>query len=224
MRIRLGASIATSITIGFGFLVLLGLLIGDDLGLLSGVFEGTVGLDNLRGLTNILLQLVTVTIGLTVFIGVLNLIIVHLGRLRSRRTAVYSLVVIVSFALVIGTYILEQNTSPGETSINTILLEDVQVSIESALAALLLFALVYGAATVMRRRFSWAGALFVVVVLIVLIGAIPLSQLSIVREISDWLMTIPVNAGARGILLGIALATIVTGIRVLIGQDRSYRE
>ena len=27
-----------------------------------------------------------------------------------------------------------------------------------------------------------------------------------------------------GGLLGIALATVVTGVRVLIGQDRSYRE
>ena len=36
-------------------------------------------------------------------------------------------------------------------------------------------------------------------------------------------MTVPVSAGARGMLLGIALATVVTGLRVLLGQDRSYR-
>ncbi|MCZ2098096.1 MAG: hypothetical protein LC121_17870 [Anaerolineae bacterium] len=43
-------------------------------------------------------------------------------------------------------------------------------------------------------------------------------------EIRQWLLAVPVSAGARGILLGIALATVVTGVRVLIGQDRSYRE
>ena len=37
-------------------------------------------------------------------------------------------------------------------------------------------------------------------------------------------MTVPVNAGASGILLGIALATVVAGVRVLIGQDRTYGE
>ena len=58
--------------------------------------------------------------------------------------------------------------------------------------------------------------------LIVLIGAIP--GLGDIGRVSNWLMAIPVSAGARGILLGIALATIVTGVRVLIGQDRSYRE
>jgi hypothetical protein len=37
-------------------------------------------------------------------------------------------------------------------------------------------------------------------------------------------MAVPVSAGARGILLGIALATVVIGVRALIGQDRSYRD
>jgi hypothetical protein len=37
-------------------------------------------------------------------------------------------------------------------------------------------------------------------------------------------MPFPFSAGGRGILLGIALATLVTGVRVLIGQDRSYGE
>jgi hypothetical protein len=57
-----------------------------------------------------------------------------------------------------------------------------------------------------------------------LIGALPLPGLSLMAGLRDWLMAVPVSAGARGILLGIALATIVTGVRVLIGQDRSYRE
>jgi hypothetical protein len=48
-----------------------------------------------------------------------------------------------------------------------------------------------------------------------------LGTFTIVR---DWLLAVPVSAGARGILLGIALATVVTGVRVLIGQDRSYRD
>jgi len=38
------------------------------------------------------------------------------------------------------------------------------------------------------------------------------------------MLSVPVSAGARGILLGIALAITVAGVRVLIGQDRSYRE
>ena len=76
----------------------------------------------------------------------------------------------------------------------------------------------------MRRRVTWARVLFTVVLLVILVGALPLPQVEFFRQIRDWLMAVPVSAGARGILLGIALATVVTGVRVLIGQDRSYRE
>ena len=115
-------------------------------------------------------------------------------------------------------------TPPGQRSTSTILLESVQVSIESALAGLVLFALVYGAYRLMRRRVTWWGMLFTLVLLIILIGALPLPGAVGLVSVRDWLMSVPVSAGARGILLGIALATVVTGVRVLIGQDRSYRE
>jgi hypothetical protein len=100
----------------------------------------------------------------------------------------------------------------------------VQVAIESSLAGLLLFALVYGAYRTLRKRVSGWGLLFMIALLVVLAGALPLANLAPVAALRDWLMSVPVSAGARGILLGIALATVVTGVRVLIGQDRSYRE
>jgi hypothetical protein len=83
---------------------------------------------------------------------------------------------------------------------------------------------VYGAYRLMRRRVTWWGMLFTLVLLIILIGALPLPGAVGLVSVRDWLMSVPVSAGARGILLGIALATVVTGVRVLIGQDRSYRE
>lgn len=203
--------LATAITIGFGLITLLALLVGDWL-----LNPSTVAL--LNGLLSILLELVTITLALAVLIGILNLLSVHLGRItRRQRGALPGVVLILSFVLVIATYIVQRSTS-------IILLEKVQVSIESALAALLLFALVYGAAGVLRRRTSLAGVLFVAVVLIMLMGALPLSWLSSISGLRDWLLTVPVNAGARGMLLGIGLATLVAGVRVLIGQDRSYRE
>ena len=99
----------------------------------------------------------------------------------------------------------------------------MQVTVESSLAGLLLFALVYGASRVMSLRTSGWGALFVGTVLVVLAASLPLPLLAVLIPIRDWLLAVPVNAGARGILLGIALATIVAGARVLIGQDRSLR-
>jgi hypothetical protein len=40
----------------------------------------------------------------------------------------------------------------------------------------------------------------------------------------DWVVNVPVMAGSRGILLGIALGTIVSGLRLLVGVDRPYSD
>lgn len=215
MRVRFGAIIPTALTISFGFLVLLGLLVGDNLGALSVVVRQY----GIRELALICLQITAITIALTIILGILNLLSVHVRRVVTRGGGfIYSLVLLLSFGTVIALRVT------GNREWETFLLENVQIPIESALAGLLLFALVYGAATVTRRRVTWSSLLFVLVIVIVLIGSVPLAVFQPVAEVNAWLLSVPVNAGARGILLGIALATVVAAMRVLIGQDRSYRE
>ncbi len=199
---------------------------------LGTVIVIVVGILTLFGLTfqipiaDFLLQIVTITLAVTILIGIFNLVTVHLRRIGGRRAGWgYSVVMLLAFLAVIVLTLLERaKVLNNDPPITTILLEQVQVSIESALASLLLFALVYGAYRALRKRASGWGLVFVLAILVVLIGALPLPGLSLMAGLRDWLMAVPVSAGARGILLGIALATIVTGVRVLIGQDRSYRE
>jgi hypothetical protein len=216
VRLRLGSALATAITIAIGLIVLLGLLIEPGAGQLGSNVEDSPIAD----VTSVLLSLTTVLLAFMILVGVLNLLGVHLLRLIGRRRgAPYSLVLIIGFGAAVGTYIARRETS-------MVILETVQFSIESALAGLLLFSLVFGAYRMMYRRVTWTGVLFIIVVLIVLIGALPvdvLRDIEAIAEVRAWLMEVPVSAGARGILLGIALATIVAGMRVLIGQDRSYR-
>ncbi len=210
---RLLSAVTSAIAIGFGLLTLVGLLSGPQAGIFSSI-------------TEIFLQLVVITTAVTILIGIFNLLAVHTTRIgRFKGGWFYSVVLVISAAGVILLYILERaNVIVRQPAISTILLETVQVSIESALAGLVLFALVYGAYRMMRRKVTWAGILFTLVLLILLVGALPLPGLSLIASVRDWLLAVPVSAGARGILLGIALATVVTGVRILIGQDRSYRE
>ena len=126
MRIRLWAALASALTVSVGFITVLGLLIGDNLGALSEVASALY----LRQTANVLLEIVTITIALTVLIGILNLVLVHLGRLNRRRSAPYSLVLLISFGLVVVLYAFR----PADS---LTLLETVQLSVESALAALL---------------------------------------------------------------------------------------
>ncbi|MBL8160985.1 MAG: hypothetical protein JNJ61_03300 [Anaerolineae bacterium] len=207
---RLGSALTSAVAIGFGLLTLLGLL--------AGGFFGTIA--------NLFIQITVITAAAAVLIGIANLLGVHFGRIRERRGGWgYSIILLLSTIGVLLLYILERaNVLTGTPAPTTILLESVQVAIESALAGLVLFALVYGALRLLRRKVSASGLLFTLVLLVLLAGALPLANATPLALIRDWLLAVPVSAGARGILLGIALATVVTGMRVLIGQDRSYRE
>jgi hypothetical protein len=63
--------------------------------------------------------------------------------------------------------------------------------------------------------------------LLVLLGSIRLNVgegWKLLVETRDWVMNVPVLAGARGILLGIALGTIVAGARLLSGVERPYSD
>lgn len=212
---RLGAALTSFIAFAVGLLTLLSLLLGNN----PELYRGTVGnnadvLASLIGLpAAIFVRLVTLTVAVTIVIGIFNLLRVHIGRLG--RGALYSLILIISFGGTIAWYALNN----GDTT----LLETVQLPIESSLAGLLFLSLVYGGARVMQVRPNRWSILFVAVMIIVLLGTLPLASINPIRQVSEWLMTVPVSGGARGILLGIALATVVTGIRVLVGQDRSYR-
>ncbi|MCS6836912.1 MAG: hypothetical protein NZ750_12960 [Anaerolineae bacterium] len=218
MRLRLNVVLTSAVVTAIGLLTLLGLLVGDNLEPLTTLV--TAGPLPIRLIAELLLRLTVVTVSLAVVLGVLNLMTVHVSRLvrgPGRMTRLGSLVLLLAF---LGTVLLYLIDAQGQAS--RLLLDRVQVTLESGLAALLCFALIYGACLVLLRRPTVYGALFVATVLIVLVSALPISGVPILEDASRWLMNVPVNAGARGILIGIALATIVAGVRVLIGQDRSY--
>jgi hypothetical protein len=219
---RLGAAFNALIVLVVGLITLGGLIVSRESSLLDAV------LINLRltDLSRIFLQIATITLALMALAGVLNLLLVHLGRVRYRRAGwVYSLVLVICTAGVLILAALERGgVLTGEPALTTVLLETVQVSVESAIAGLVLFALVYGAYRMLNRRVTWGRVVFTLALLIVLVGALPLPELTFFQGVRDWLLAVPVSAGARGILLGIALATVVVGIRVLVGQDQTYKE
>lgn len=225
MRVRPGVIFASALTMFVGIFTLLGLLGGNKLAFIIPGSEPVALV--ISSLAQLFLQIAVTTIALTIIIGVLNLMTVHVNRLFRGRGNVFnrvnSLVLVATFVLTLTIYIIARNSdNAAAKDLNRLLLEDVQVSIESAMAGLLFFVLVYGAFRILQREVSFYRMLFVVTVLVVLVGSLPIPGLSAVATVYRWLIEVPVSAGARGILLGIALATLLTGVRVLIGQDRSY--
>jgi drug/metabolite transporter (DMT)-like permease len=198
---RLLAILASVITIGVGLVTIYDLTLG------SGIIASSF------------LRLAVATLAILIVAGVINLLMVHLGRVRQQtRGWVYSIILLLSAIVTLVLWAV------GQSEINNVLLNDVQVAIESSMAALTLFALVYGGYRLLHRRASWARALFLLAMILVLLGALPLASTGWFEQVRTWVLQVPVSAGARGILFGIALGTIVTGVRILVGQDRSYRE
>lgn len=175
-----------------------------------------------------LIRLVAVIGAVAVFVGVLNLIAVHMGRfLRSEHGWPYSLITLVIALAVVVLRILDRaDIWPGDLKgeqMSVRVFESVQVTLESALAALALFFLVYAAYRLMRRQVTLWHVVFSTVLIVVLLGWIPLKATESLGDVRDWIVRVPVSAGARGILIGVGLGTITAGVRVLVGQDRSFR-
>lgn len=167
---------------------------------------------------------------LAVLIGVINLLLVHARRIQSGDQGwVYSLVTILAllFTLAIGVYenFGTQTFSIYESgTISNILFQGVIVASLATLASLIMFLLVAAAARMPKTRPGGWTILFLAVVIVVLIGWLPFVFLAPVNSFRDWLLAVPVAAGARGILLGVALGTLVIGLRVLSGVERPYKD
>lgn len=206
--------LATVTVISMGLVTLIGLVSGED--------------TTPATFASFLIRLVSVIAAVALFVGVLNLIAVHMGRfVRSEHGWPYSLIALVTALAVIVLRILDRaDIWPGKLKgeqISVRVFESVQVSLESALAALLVFFLVYAAYRLLRRRVTVWNVAFSAVVVIVLLGSIPLKRTDALADVRDWLIRVPVSAGARGLLIGVGLGTVTVGVRVLIGQDRSFR-
>lgn len=223
-RPRIGAIILATITISLAVITLFSLepfpFLREDLRLGASA----VG--------QILVQLVTVVGAIAVIVGVLNLIGVHMRKIRPfSGTSLYSLITILTLLIILALHILERLgvlkvnlPSASETPLVSLRLMDaLQVTVESALAGLLFFFLVFAAYRMLRRRVTVWGILFVVTLVIVLIGQYQPAG-TFFAALNDWIIQVPVNAGTRGLLIGIAIGTVAVGARVLLGQDRIFRD
>ncbi len=219
MNLKLKSPVSTSLAIGVGIVVLLGYFFGGDP---SGEAT-TLGL-----VRAFLLQGAIVWAAVAMLVGIFNLASVHLAKIRSNEEALYSFILLFTLitTLGIGLYDIVETFTQQEINFTrtTWVFNYIQLPIETSLMAVLAISLTYAAARLLARRLNLISVVFMGVVLMLLIGAVPqvAAQATILAEIRQWILRVPTIAGARGILLGIALGTIATGVRILTGSDRPY--
>jgi hypothetical protein len=102
-------------------------------------------------------------------------------------------------------------------------MDAIIVPVEASLMAILAVTLVYASIRLLRRRVDALSIVFLVVavVFLLLVMPTPFGPIPGDRALIDMLGMFS-RGGARGLLIGIALGTLLTGLRVLLGVDRPY--
>jgi hypothetical protein len=102
-------------------------------------------------------------------------------------------------------------------------MDAIIVPVEASLMAILAVTLLYASIRLLRRRVDVMSVVFLVaaVIFLILVMPTPFGPVPGDRALLDFLGMFS-NGGARGLLIGIALGTLLTGLRVLFGVDRPY--
>jgi hypothetical protein len=211
--------ILTVVTLSVGLIVLLSFIIDNQALLL---------------LRNVLVEWTVIVVAFALLLGVLNVLRVHGQRIQRGQGTIYSLVLIVSVLAVFIPGILSPGSLPDDIqgfagptgSVVGFIYQYVQRPLQATLFSLMAFFVATAAWRAFRLRSAASWVMFVAA-LFVLLGSIRLavgSQWSLLTETRNWILSVPAMAGARGILLGIVLGTIVAGARLLLGIDRPYSD
>jgi hypothetical protein len=188
---------------------------------LAGYF---IQVDALVGLQMSLIDGAIFIAGWAVLVGVVNLVIVHIEKFRTRQKGgMYSMLLVIAL---VGTFVAGIGgliTAGPENLFLRLAVDAIIVPVEASLMAILAVTLIYASIRLLRRRVDAMSVVFLAVVLLFLI-LIVLTPLGLVPGDQAMISFLGVfsRGGARGLLIGIALGTLLTGLRVLFGVDRPY--
>lgn len=209
MRVRTSLIWAAAAVIA-GFFVLLGYFIDHEV------------IHNIR---LILIRWAVLLAAVALFLGLFNLLSVHWSKVSEQVTGwPYSAILILAFLV---TLILGLVFGP-DNQVSLGLFNYIQLPIEASLMALLTVSLAVAGFRLVSRRRDLFSLVFVGTALLVLLGTGPWliggeSQLYIlVGQVRNWLVQVWASGGARGIVLGVALGAVLTGLRILLAVDRPY--
>ncbi len=166
----------------------------------------------------ILVEGVTILAAFALLLGLLVLLSTHARKLKRGSQPGLSLILLIALlgTLAVGVLL------PGSATL-TWLFDYVYYPLQSTMAALLAFfaiSAVYRAFK-LRNVHAWVlmiSSLFLFMAQLPLAAAIS----PYVPMARDWLIAVPVTAGMRGILLGAALGTVATALRILLAVDHPY--
>jgi hypothetical protein len=168
-----------------------------------------------------LVRVASIVAAVALLLGLINLVSVHVRKIHGHgRSWGYSIVLLGAlFATLSIGFVTGGPASAWMKRIFNAVLFPLEATVYSLLAFFFVMA-IYRA----FRVKNFESALFVVFGIIVLLGQMPVGAIlwEQLPAIKDWVFDVPALAGMRGILLGVGLGALATGVRVLLGVDRPY--
>ena len=157
---------------------------------------------------------------MAVLVGIYNLAAVQLEKIRARQKgSIYGALLVLSLVITFGFGLL---LGPNNPFVN-LAVNAVIVPVEASLMAILAVTLIYASIRLFRRRVDVMTVLFLLSAVLFLLAIMPTPFGGLP---GNWIITqfggMLSRGGARGLLLGISLGTLLTGLRVLFGIDRPY--
>ena len=205
-RFSISSSIYTVIAGAVGVIVLLGFFVE---------IEGL----HLQDFQAILLDWAVTIAAFAFLLGAINVVRVNLMRIRQRKGGLYSLVTLAAMLLVL---VFGLTDGPHSLAVQWTF-KWVLVPLQATLFSLMAFFVVVAAWRVFRLR-NLESALLLLVGVLILVSQVPLKfpWAEDLAGFKNWILAVPATAGARGIILGVTLGIVTTGLRLLLGIDRPY--
>ncbi len=195
--------ISAAFAIAFGLLVLAGYFI-----------------PALAPMQAMLIKWAGILLAVSALIGVFNLVIVHGEKIRNREKGnAYSTLLLISLLL---TFVFGLALGPGHPIMQGVV-NGVILPVEASLMAILSVTLLYAAIRLLRRRVDLMSVVFLLTVLLIVALSLPFAGMPLLGDaLRPWITQVWAMGGARGILIGVALGALTTGLRVLLAMDRPY--
>jgi hypothetical protein len=175
----------------------------------------------LESLRLVLVDWAIIIAGMAVLVGIFNLIAVQMEKIRmGQKGGIYGVLLIISLILTFGLGLI----FGPENQYMRLSVDAIIVPVEASLMAILAVTLIYASIRLLRRRVEVTSVVFLSVAVIFLIGIMP-TPFSALDTLQQFILQVAgmfSRGGARGLLIGIALGTLLTGLRVLFGVDRPY--
>lgn len=172
---------------------------------------------------DVLIEWAVIVAGFALILGLFNILRVHGGRVGRRRQGwPYSLVLLL--AMMVSWIPPIMSAGNVQEMFDRAVFDYVISPLGASLAALVVFTLALAAFRLLRVRRSAGAVFFLLIVAVVLLGSAPFTGLESLADIRDWIVNVPGMAGMRGLLLGVALGTVITALRVFVTSERPHSE